>query len=593
MRGVGKTTLAAAYAQKYCDDYCIVWRIHSQTEALIRDSLLALGVSAGWHGPATRDDEALETVMSRLRTQDQILLIYDSARNADSLRPYLPETGSAQVLVTSNSRIWRELATPIELKVWPAAIGADYLISRSGQRGSAQEAQALSLQLGGLPLALAHAAAFCERAEVTLGSYLDRFRARPQHGLDDTLADRDNAPTDYHSRSTVATTFSLAIEEATAKDPAAGSVMALAAQFPVAAIPVYILARANTMLAASLSATKKPSEVDHAIMILREFALVDRENLTDPNSPGGETDAIRLHSVVREVAYARAHDVRAAARRVLIEVLSTVYTLAVSQDPGRWQMARILDPLALALLVDDSQAPGVETPEMIDLAYATAHYRLAAAVRYSEAKLLLERVVRYRERNSGPADLATLDAQTNLAFCLRTMGDFAAAIALHQKLIEIRGAVQGVTHQDTLHEVNLLSFSMLRLRQHDRLETLLREHIARCERSVGAQSPETFLARGLLGFCLSEKADWAGAEDQHRQAHAGLAIILTADHGLVLEAQINWAASLKELGRYEQARPLLERVSRIAVAKFGVDHEIARSAREQLDSLNRAWARGS
>ena len=49
---------------------------------------------------------------------------------------------------------------------------------------------------------------------------------------------------------------------------------------------------------------------------------------------------------------------------------------------------------------------------------------------------------------------------------------------------------------------------MLRLRQHDRLETLLRERSARCGRSVGAQNPETFLARGLLGLCLSEKADW-------------------------------------------------------------------------------------
>jgi len=73
-----------------------------------------------------------------------------------------------------------------------------------------------------------------------------------------------------------------------------------------------------------------------------------------------------------------------------------------------------------------------------------------------------------------------------------------------------------------------LSFSMLRLRQHDRLETLLRERSARCGRSVGAQNPETFLARGLLGLCLSEKADWGRGWGTHRQGHAGLAVILTA-----------------------------------------------------------------
>ncbi len=42
-------------------------------------------------------------MIERLRHEGEgILLIFDNAINADSLRPYLPRSGAAQVFVTSN-----------------------------------------------------------------------------------------------------------------------------------------------------------------------------------------------------------------------------------------------------------------------------------------------------------------------------------------------------------------------------------------------------------------------------------------------------------------------------------------------------------
>jgi len=54
LRGVGKTTLAAAYAERHRGDYRATWWIRAQTEPTMRADLVALGVRLGWVGAATR-----------------------------------------------------------------------------------------------------------------------------------------------------------------------------------------------------------------------------------------------------------------------------------------------------------------------------------------------------------------------------------------------------------------------------------------------------------------------------------------------------------------------------------------------------------
>ena len=587
MRGVGKTTLAAVYAQEQGQQYRITWWLHSESEDLLRADLLTLGISAGWTHPTDRDEQAIDTVRARLRSEDQILLIYDSAPNADYILPYLPETGSVHVLITSNSRFWREIATPIELDPWPEVIGGAYLITRSGQGGSAEVAQALSAELGGLPLALATVAKVCERKEETLKAFLARLRASSKKVFQDSFADKDYAPVDYYGGTPIVKAFSLAIDAATAERGAARTMMTLAAQFPVMSIPIYVLAQAVAAVEGPVVATTQPTEVAKVIEVLRAFSLAARETLTDPNNLDRETEAIRLHSVVREIAYGRERDLQPQARRVLIKVLNSLYTMSIASDARHWHTARVLDPLAFALLTDEAQeVEAAQTPEMIELSYTAAGFRLSSAAKYAEAKPLLERVAAYRERILGPNDLATLSAQTNLAFCTRAMGEFVAASTLHEKLIEIRSLVQGPTHEETLHEVNLLSFALLRLSQHDRLETRLREHIARCEQSVGAKNLETFYARQNLALCLSAKGDLVGAEEEHRKTYSGLLAMNSPRSGAVLEAELNWCESLIALKRYNQARPLVEQAYEIATDIYGADFEVTRSARRLLDLLN-------
>jgi hypothetical protein len=54
LRGIGKTTLAAAYAERHRGDYRAMWWIRAQTESSMRADLVALGVRLGWAGAGTR-----------------------------------------------------------------------------------------------------------------------------------------------------------------------------------------------------------------------------------------------------------------------------------------------------------------------------------------------------------------------------------------------------------------------------------------------------------------------------------------------------------------------------------------------------------
>jgi hypothetical protein len=86
LRGVGKTVLAAAYAERQRSCYRATWWIRAETEPTMRADLVGLGVRFGWIPADTPEELALKLVTDRLRDEGMgILLIYD---NANSVREF-------------------------------------------------------------------------------------------------------------------------------------------------------------------------------------------------------------------------------------------------------------------------------------------------------------------------------------------------------------------------------------------------------------------------------------------------------------------------------------------------------------------------
>ena len=268
----------------------------------------------------------------RLRHEGEgILLIYDNALDAEALKPYLPPGGAARVLVTSNAHAWRGVAEPVEIRLWPKEIGADYLVARTGRAAERDAAEALSEVLGGLPLAHEQAAAYCERLEIPLAEYLRRFDAAPARMLDTA---RD-APAEYHDRLTVAKTFALAIDEAARLHPGAEPLIVHAALLAPEPIPLFLFSEAREKFGEPLASALADDGLDEAVAALRAFALVDRETIVDERDHTITTDCIRLHRLVRQVASGRRDGAaREEVRRTLIDAVATVYPDKCFQLPA-------------------------------------------------------------------------------------------------------------------------------------------------------------------------------------------------------------------------------------------------------------------
>ena len=341
LRGVGKTTLAAAYAELHRNDYRATWWVRAETESTMRADLVGLGVRLGWVAADAPEEPALAAVLERLRDDgERVLLIYDNANNPNEIRKYLPRGGHARIIVTSNAPNWGGVAAPVEIEVWPAEIGADYLIARTGRETERNAALALSEALGGLPLAHEQAAAYCERIGVSLADYRQRFESAPTKLLDDA---RD-ASRDYHDGLTVAKTFALAIDEAAKLHPAAEPLIVYAALLAPEPIPLFLFSEAREKFGEPLASNLAGEGLDEAVAALRAFALLDREAIPDERDPSIVTDCIRLHRLLRQVAVARCGDeARADTYQKLVGALAAVYPEEVVANPTGWPRARRLD----------------------------------------------------------------------------------------------------------------------------------------------------------------------------------------------------------------------------------------------------------
>jgi hypothetical protein len=378
MRGVGKTTLAAAYAERHRADYRAIWWIRAQTEATMRADLVALGVRLGWVAADEKEEPALVAVRERLRYEGEgILLIYDNAIDATSLTQFLPVGSAARVLVTSNLPTWRAIATPVEIEVWPKEVGADYLIARTGRDKERAEGEALSEALGGLPMAHEQAAAYCERLDVSLGEYRKRFEAAPVRLLN---AEKD-APAEYHNKLTVAKAFDLAIDEAAKLHPAADPLIIHAALLAPQPIPLFLFSEGREKFGEPLASQLANDGLDEAVAALRAFTLVDREMIADEQDPAIRTETIRLHPLVRSVAAQRLQGSAAqAARRDLIEAMAAVYPQRDFDDPSTLRRARWLEALVLDLVGGAAVPPRGAEISASGLLSRLGQFRAAAKV---------------------------------------------------------------------------------------------------------------------------------------------------------------------------------------------------------------------
>ncbi len=620
MRGVGKTTAAAAYAERHRADYRATWWIRAQADITMRADLVALGIRLGWVGPDDKEEPALAKVMERLRHEGEgILLIYDNAVDARATEPCLPRGGAARVLVTSNAPAWRGVAVAIEIQLWPRNTGADYLLVRTARRDQREAAEALTEDLGGLPLAHEQAAAYCERLGVSLTEYAKRLKAAPAR----LLGEARYAP--YAYGLTVAKTFALAIEESGKIHPAAEPLIVHAAQLAPSPIPLVLFAEAAEKFADPLAAAIADDGLDEVVAALRDFALVSLEVLPCDRDPSSTSTVIRLHRLVREIALQRCDgSVREASRRALVAALGKTYPSAYNK-PILWPRCALLTPHVLALCEPDS-ATSKDGRQIAHLLDRAGGY-LAGGGAYTGAQTLFEQALAIRETLLGPQHLATAESLSHLGNLLRDKGDLAAARGLHERALAIREKARGSDHRVISESLSSLALVLYREGSFAAAQPLceraltIREQLlgadhpatarslnllARilgaqgnvaeaqplCERALaihvkhfGPEDPETVMDLENLAFLLRARGDLVRARALCERALATYEKVLGAEHPRTATSLTNLALLLTDQGDSAAARSLYERALAIRESVLGSHHPDTVATRDNLARL--------
>ena len=549
--GVGKTQLAAAYARARLADN---WRLIAWVNARDSETMLAeldavaeaTGLSVGGSPLGTAD--AGQAVRQWLEADGgRRLLVFDGVEDPGLLRPFVPATGTARVLITMAREPRPELGTSVPVDVFSAEEALALLDGRTGLADEAG-ASAVAAELGHLPLAVDQAAAVIAGQHLDYAAYLEKLRARPAA---DYLIRREGGEEQQSSSPGMAEAVLLSVEATSAADPLGicTGVMEIVATLSPAAVRRDLLrgaGQAGTLLGRGRRVAAPM--VDQALERLNERSLLGF-------SLDGQ--AVGMHGLVARVArgwlalrgrlatacqaaasaleestaaLAKPRD-HAAVREMVGQVNALLENAGAATDDADEKLARMLirlrflaldhlielgdsTPRAIAfgepLIADLERQFGASHPDTLNACNRLA-VAYQAAGRVAEAIRLFEQTLADRERRLGSGDPETTRSRSDLARAYREAGRVADAVPLVEQTLAAHERLFGADHPSTLASRNNLASAYRATGRPAEAIPLFEKNLATCEQLFGADHPKTLASRHNLDLARQDSAQ-AGNE---------------------------------------------------------------------------------
>ena len=133
--GVGKTTVAAAFAHRYASAADIVWWVQADLPSTLVDDLIKLADRVGIPPLDNRPDRARLLIEFLGGTDRHLLLVFDNVHEDASIIPWIPNRGHGVVLVTSRNRNFDRLGGVLDIDVLPTDVATSFLADRPPSNG--------------------------------------------------------------------------------------------------------------------------------------------------------------------------------------------------------------------------------------------------------------------------------------------------------------------------------------------------------------------------------------------------------------------------------------------------------------------------
>jgi tetratricopeptide (TPR) repeat protein len=561
--GVGKSSVAREYASRNRDHYSVIWWLNAETEDGIVEGLLRLGAlfARGLDQLEDRRAAASQVIGSILSGfAKPVLLIFDNVEDERLLRRWQPRAGS-RVLVTSRNASWRHGVAVIGIGAWGPQTAIDYLQRESGRAElTGADARAIAEALGGLPLALSHAAASLRNTRmVTAQRYLERIGEHLRR-----------APRDAEYPSSIFATFSAAIAQAEQQAPGAAAVLCLAASFAPDAIPDELLRQPAGLCPDGLRPVVPGADaLDLRSALADDLALDDALGALDrlgllTFAPASQTYG--MHRLVQLAAQDLASDAALVWRESAAAFANSAFP---NVEFATWpQCERLLSHARAAL---DALPSDVDSLSAARLANRYAIY-LRQRGDYSAPELLHARALAIHERLDGRDHIDVAKNLNNLAVIYWDQGRYREAEPLHTRALAIREKTLGPEHPDVAVSLNNLANVYQNQGRYAEAGPLHARALAIREKALGPEHPDVAISLHNLALVCSYQGRHADAEPLHARALSLLERSLGPDHPLVAHSLSNLAAVYASQGRYAEAEPLHARALTILEQALGQDH---------------------
>ncbi|MFI0898361.1 tetratricopeptide repeat protein [Streptomyces sp. NPDC020983] len=542
MGGVGKTQLAADYAEHAWDDGhgvdLLVW-----VTANSRDAVVTAFAQAGAEvcGADPSDPQrAARTLLAWLRTgRRRWLVVLDDVadpRDLNGLRP--PAVASGRTVVTTRRRDAARAigGTAVEVGLFTPGEAEAYLASALAAEGRTEPAAdlaGLAGDLGRLPLALSQAAAYVIDAGISAGEYRELLTRRAR-----SLAEiSPDVPPDDQTHS-MAAAWTLSVEHADRLRPAglARPVLQLASFLAPGATPAAVLTSTPALdyltahrtpcegpSAGTPAAPDQPVTARDAAAALR--ALHRLSLLTDAAPPAAHDDGATgaTGDAARDGRMVRVHQVVQRATRDTLTPAEYATTARAAGDAllATWpdverdtELAQALRACTTALIActetGDGNAGCLYQPDAHHVLYRYGQ-SLGESGQLNAAIDHHVRLAGNAARHLGPDHPNTLTARGYLADWQGMAGDAAGAVTALAGLLDDQVRVLGPDHPNTLTTRHVLAFWRGEAGDGAGAVTALAGLLDDRSRVLGPDHPDTLTTRGYLARWRGETGDASGA----------------------------------------------------------------------------------
>ncbi|MEV0191869.1 FxSxx-COOH system tetratricopeptide repeat protein [Kitasatospora purpeofusca] len=615
--GIGKTTLALAYAHRQRHAYSLVWWINADSPARIEQSLgdLALKLFPAWAGNANQDQRSAWAT-TWLQWHPGWLLVFDNVEDPTDLRLYLGALDGGHHLITSRRATgWPPTIHTLPLGTLHPDEAADLICAhavtdRTPTPRDRQAAHTLAADLGHLPLALEQAGAYlAQHPTIDIDAYRHRLPAKLDKAADGLDAER-----------TIARIWTQTLKALTARNPHAVEILHILAWLAPDDLPISLLETPDVdsddlhealgdIAAFSLATVTRETVSVHRLLqrVLRDTAdglgrlpagrqaaeelavrAVGQLASSSPNGsspwdtlipqlislaltrPIGHKDdrAAHLYSPAAQHLQNQGHEARTIPLHEAalihyeeyfhenhLEVLKSRHNLG-----GAYLAAGNLDQAIATLktsLAKHEQILGDTHPNTLFSrnSLAGAHFR---AGDLNRAIPLYETTLAQREKHLGDTHPQTLTSRNNLASAYQAAGDLEQAIPLFEITLAQREKDLGDTHSSTLTSRNNLAHAYQSAGDLERAIPLYETALAQREKHLGDTHPDTLVSRNNLASAYKSAGNLNRAIPLYETTLIQHEQVLGNSHPNTLTSRDNLATAYYQAGDLDRAIPLFE-----------------------------------